>query len=286
MRSNSSTNSGVVAVGSAVRTGTRLRTLLARLFVTAGFVVAAWLLGSLMAGSASASTSSGHAETTAAPESATSNPGLLGGLLGGVGSVVDGLTQTVGDAVGGPDNTHQSHPDSATDPAADHSSAEATLPGLLPSVSSGSGTVATTPAELIEQAAGTQASTPGPQAPRAVAPAKTVQPKHVDRVHRSSPKHATSRPADQQVAKTVPASSDTRRQVKEPWSPTPPAPQAPPAPSTAIGAGHDTTTHGKNGFAVAARDATLAPPTATGTAIDHRETAVDRHRDRPATAPD
>jgi hypothetical protein len=286
----------VVAVGSAVRTGTRLRALLIRLVVTAGLMVAAWLISSLMAGSASASTSSGHADADTDATS-SSDSGLLGGLLGG-------LTQTVGDVLGGgsdavhgltgdhesdSDATHR--PDPNTDADTGESTADTTLPGLFSGGSSaggsyGSGTASTMPAEPVEQQSSEPVSTPNESRPAVqVAKAKTHR-SHVDSASRSTPKRAAGHDADRPAAKSKQADPDNSRRAKEPLPFAPLAPQAPVAPSAAIGASHDTTTHGKSWFLAAAGDATLTPPTATGSAIDHRATAFARDRDRPATAPD
>ncbi|TDQ05537.1 hypothetical protein EV186_1011511 [Labedaea rhizosphaerae] len=245
--------------------------------VTAGLVVAAWLLSSLMAGSASASTSSGQAETDdAAATTSSQQQGLLGGLLGG-------LTQTVGDVLGG-SSTYESDSDSppAADTSGDESSVDTTLPDLLTGISSVTGTASTAPAEPVRH----QVSEP-PAVKReshAVATPKVTHKTHVVREHRATPKRATTtapaRPA------TKPSKGDADNQVGLPFPTAPSTPQAPPAPSTTISAGHDTTTHGKSWFLTTGGDATLTPPTATGTAIDHRATAVDRDQDRPATAPD
>jgi hypothetical protein len=282
----------VVAVDSAVRTGTRLRTLLVRLVVTAGLMLAAWLLSSLVAGSASASTSAGHAETDAG---SSSDSGLLGGLLGGLTQTVDDVLGGTADAVHGLVGPHESDADATLDSDSDtnESTVDTTRPDLLSGGSSAGGTASTMPAEPVEpvEPVEPQTSEPAsiPDESRVAVQAEMTtrwHHAHVDRESRPTPKRATSAKADRPADKSKPANPDNGRRAKAPAPFSPLAPQAPVAPSTAIGASHDTTTHGKSWFLTTAGDTTLAPPTATGSAIDHRATAVARHRDRPATAPD
>ena len=254
---------------SAVRTGTRLRALLVRVVVTAGFVVAAWLLGSLMAGSASASTHSADADTAANP----TDSGLVGDLLGG-------LTQTVGDVLGGTPADDQSGSDDAT--TTPPSSSDTTLPDLLPVLGSSTGVASTSPAVAPAESVVHKSERASVRVESR--PAATGKPAHVDRPRHAAVKRVASVPASK--PKSSPAPADDSRRAGAPIPPAPPAPQAPPAPSAAVSGGHDSTQHGKSWFLAAVGDATLTPPTATGTAIDHRATAVARDRDRPATAPD
>lgn len=275
---------------SAVRTGARLPALLARVLVTAGFVVAAWLLSSLMAGSASASTPTDN-DTSYPSDSVDvmdgAGSGLLGGLLGGVGNVVSGLTHSVGGVVGGTTDLVQgltgtvSGSDDTGGSAGDDGSAATTLPALLPGVVTSTGTASTSPAAISEPRHHNRLAVRAE--PR---PAKADHHLRTILTHHAVAKREHGSAAARRPAKAAPTPADDNRRAGLPLPPAPPAPQAPPAPSTTVSSGHDSDGHGKSALGTLTGAAALAPPAGAGTAVDHRATAVDQHHGRPGCAPD